>query len=85
MKIEPDGSGMFRVVSDEGEVLRDGLSNEAAWREADKLSGEFLSRKESAHAWSFRKNAVGSVKIPTKKQGKPKRRSKSKRSKAKHV
>lgn len=39
-KIFTDGAGAWGIMSDAGEVMREGLTNSQAWRELDRIQNE---------------------------------------------
>lgn len=45
------------VLNDDGKVVASGLTNAQAWREADRLAGEVISKSESTAKWAFNKTA----------------------------
>ena len=51
-------NGAWAVMHD-GSVIKGGMNNAQAWKEADKLNGEAVSRQEDTSAWVFKKQASG--------------------------
>ncbi|MCV9963874.1 hypothetical protein OIU34_18520 [Pararhizobium sp. BT-229] len=58
MKIEANGSGKFRVLGDDGNVLVDDVSNADAWKFVDRHSDEPSSHAERESQWFWKKIAV---------------------------
>jgi len=56
MKVEKSADG-WRVVSPDGEVMADGLTNAQAWRKLDKLTGDYVNRQQQTSDWLFEKSA----------------------------
>jgi hypothetical protein len=60
MRVEPSKQlGRYDLVTDNGVMLRSGVTHAEAWRAMDKISGEATSRAQDVSDWAFRKGASG--------------------------
>lgn len=57
-KVVTMSGGQWGVELD-GKIVWCGSSNAKAWREADKLNNEAMSRAQDASDWAFKKGASG--------------------------
>mgnify|MGYP003662475926 CR=1 FL=1 len=57
MKISVKGKNGSYMVINNGEIVAENLGNNQAWRLADKIMNEPISRQEDVLAWKAKKDA----------------------------
>ena len=74
-RVIPGTSSEWQVVDDAGRVIAAGLSNERAWRLAEKINGEVLSPAEKRHAYGWElKGSMGRDRSPQNRPRNPRRK-----------
>lgn len=56
--VRKDSSGQWGVFDENGDCVESGLSNSAAWRRVDVLSGDTLNKKQDTSHWLFNKRLL---------------------------
>lgn len=57
MKVSVKEKNGGYMVTNNGEIIAENLSNSQAWKLADKIMNEPISRQEDVYAWKAKKEA----------------------------